>query len=58
MYQIEVETHGGPQARYMQDAEVREDEPAPDDQAAGLAPHAEVHRPKPGLILHHMYYET
>ena len=58
MYQIEVETHGGPQARHMQDAEVREDEPAPDDQAAGLAPPAEVYSPGPGLILHHMYYEN
>ena len=58
MYQIEVETHSGPQARHLQDAEVREDEPAPDDQAAGLAPPADVCSPGPGLILHHMYYET
>ena len=38
MYQIEGETHGGPQARHMHDTEVWEEEPAPDDQAAGLAP--------------------
>ena len=55
MYQIEVETHGGPQARHVQDVE---DEPATDDQAAGLAPPAEVYSPGPGQILHHMYYET
>ena len=38
MYQIEGETHSGPQARHMHDTEVWEEEPAPDDQAAGLAP--------------------
>ena len=51
MYQIEVETHGSPQASYVQDAEVREDEPTPDDQAAGLAPPTEVHSSGLGLIL-------
>ena len=38
MYKIEVETHGSPQALHLQEAEVQEDEPPPDDQAAGLAP--------------------
>ena len=47
-----METHGSPQASYVQDAEVREDEPTPDDQAAGLAPFAQVYSSGPGLILH------
>ena len=54
MYKIDRETHWSPQARHLQDAEVQEDEPPPDDQATGLAPPTQVYSSGPGLILHPM----